>query len=172
MAPHNCYPCRGEDRWIAIGVSSDEEWSALCGVMGDPPWAREDRFSDPPGRRRNQDELDRRIGEWTGRHDHIDLMHILQNRGIAAGAVLDQREVMNDPHLNARECYVEIDHPETGTRAYARSPWRMSRSPQPARRAPLLGEHNRYVLGELLGLSEEEIVELEKEKVISDRPID
>ena len=65
----------------------------------------------------------------------------------------------------------EIDHPETGVRPYALSPWTMSRAPQPAQRAPLMGEHNGYVLGELLGLSEQEIAELEDEKVISDRPL-
>jgi benzylsuccinate CoA-transferase BbsF subunit len=172
MAPHNCYPCRGEDKWIAIAVATDDEWSALCRVMGDPPWTEEERFSDQSSRSSNQDELDRRIGEWTRGHDHIELMHILQKEGIAAGAVLDQREVMEDPHLKERRCYVEIDHPETGIRPYARSPWHMSRALQPAQRAPLMGEHNRYVLGELLGLSEQEITELEKEEVISDRPLD
>jgi len=171
MAPHNCYPCRGENKWIAIAVASDEEWSALCAAMGDPPWTKDERFSDQPGRNRNQDELDRRIGKWTLQHDHIELMYVLQNHGIAAGAVLDQSEVMSDPHLKERNCYVEIDHPETGVRSYARSPWKMSRTPQPVRRAPLLGEHNRYVLSELLGLSDQEIAELEKEEIISDRPL-
>jgi benzylsuccinate CoA-transferase BbsF subunit len=171
MAPHNCYPCRGEDKWIAIAVDSDDEWSALCRAMGDPPWTREERFSDQLSRSRNQDELDHLIGEWTRLHDHIELMHVLQDQGIAAGAVLDQEEVMSDPHLRERQCYVEIDHPETGIRSYALSPWKMSRAPQPARRAPLMGEHNGYVLVELLGLSEQEIAELEEEKIISDRPL-
>lgn len=172
MAPHNCYPCRGEDKWIAIAVGSDEEWSALCKAMGSPSWTKEERLGDQQRRSRNQDELDRRIGMWTRGYDHIELMHILQDQGVAAGAVLDQREVMNDPHLKERHCYVEIDHPETGVRSYARSPWTMSRTPQPEQRAPLLGEHNEYVLRDLLGLSDKEITELEKEKVISDRPLD
>ncbi|MEE8374215.1 MAG: CoA transferase [Dehalococcoidia bacterium] len=172
MAPHNCYPCRGENKWIAIAVASDEEWSALCVAMGDPLWAKDERFSSQLDRRGSQDELDRRIGEWTLRHDHIELMHVLQNHGVAAGAVLDQSEVMSDPHLKERNCYVEIDHPETGVRPYARSPWNMSKTPKREwRQAPLLGEHNRYVLGELLGLSDREIAELEKEEVISDRPL-
>ncbi len=171
MAPHNCYPCRGENRWIAIAVASDEEWSALRAAMGDPPWSGDERFGDRSRRHRNQDELDRRIGEWTRQHDHLELMHHLQDRGVAAGAVLDQREVMGDPHLRERGCYVEIDHPDTGVRSYARSPWKMSRTPQPVERAPLLGEHNGYVLGELLGLSDREIAELEREEVISDRPL-
>ena len=171
MAPHGCYPCRGENKWIAIAVATDEEWAALCQAMDNPPWAKEKRFSNQLSRSKHQDELDGRIGEWTAQHEHIELMHILQNQGIAAGAVLNQSEVMSDPHLKERNCYVEIDHPETGVRSYARSPWNMSRAPQLVRRAPLLGEHNRYVLAELLDLSDQEIAELEKEEIISDRPL-
>lgn len=170
MAPHNCYPCRGENKWIAIAVASDEEWSALSAAMGDPPWTKDERFGDLPGRGRNQDELDRQIGEWTGQHDHIELMHLLQDRGITAGAVLDQSEVMSDPHIKERNCYVEIDHPQTGVRQYARSPWKMSLAPQPIERAPMLGEHNHYVFGELLGLSDREIAELVKEEVTIAQP--
>jgi len=172
MAPHNCYPCRGDDKWIAIAVEKEAEWQALCAAMGHPEWTADDRFRDLEGRRRHQDELDRRIGDWTREHDHIELMHMLQGEGLAAGAVLNQKEVMADPHIRARRVYVKIDHPETGTRAYARSPWQMSRAPQPAERAPLLGEHNRYVLGELLGLSNAEVAKLEEEQVISSRPLD
>jgi len=172
MAPHGCYPCRGENKWIAIAVATDDEWSALRQAMDNPPWAKEKRFGDQLGRSKNQNELDSQIGKWTVQYDHIELMHLLQNQGIAAGAVLDQSEVMDDPHLKERNCYVEIDHPETGVRPYARSPWNMSRTPQTEwRRAPMLGEHNRYVLGELLGLSDQEIAQLEEEKVINNRPL-
>ncbi len=171
MAPHGCYPCRGENKWIAIAVGSDEEWATLCQAMSDPLWAREKRFGDPADRYENQDELDRQIGEWTARHDHIELMHLLQSHGVTAGAVLNQAELMSDPHLKERDYYLEMQHPETGVRRYPRQPWKMSRMPQREVRAPLLGEHNRYVLGELLGLSEGEIAQLEEERVISDRPL-
>jgi crotonobetainyl-CoA:carnitine CoA-transferase CaiB-like acyl-CoA transferase len=171
MAPHGCYPCRGENRWIAIAVGSDQEWSALCQAMGNPPWTEEERFSGQLSRHENQDELDRRIGEWTARYDHIELMHLLQAQGVAAGAVLNQAELMSDTHMRARDCYFEMEHPETGVRLYPRQPWKMSRMPQRKMRAPLLGEHNRYVLGELLGLSEEEIDQLEEERVISGHPL-
>ena len=172
MAPHGCYPCQGEDKWIAIAVASEEEWLTLSRVMGNPPWTKEEQFSDQISRYQNQDELDRRIGEWTAQYDHISLMHTLQSEGVAGGAVRDQSELMNDPHLRERGVYIEIDHPETGVRPYPKSPWNLSKTPQREwRRAPLLGEHNRYALGELRGLSEEKIAELEREKVISDRPL-
>lgn len=139
--------------------------------MGDPAWTREEQFSDRPRRRQHQDEMDRRIGEWTVRHDHIELMNVLQKEGVAAGAVLDQAELMRDPHLRERGYYFEMEHPETGVRSYPRQPWKMSRMPQRKMRAPGLGEHNGYVFGELLGLSAREISELENERIISDRPL-
>jgi len=171
MAPHNCYPCRDDNKWITIAISCDGEWDALCKAMGIPPWTRDERYSNQTGRKANHDELDRLISEWTAQHDHIALMHSLQEHGVPAGAVLDQRELMNDPQIKSRECYIDIEHPETGVRSYARCPWIMSRTPYLKERAPLMGEHNNYVLGELLGLSDQEIHELEKEKIISDRPL-
>ncbi len=140
-------------------------------AMGNPPWTKEDRFSDHLSRSKNQDELDSQIGKWTAQHDHIELMNLLQEQGVAAGAVLNQSELMNDPHLKERDYYFEMEHPETGMRLYLRQPWKMSRMPQRKMRAPLLGEHNRYAFGELLGLSDQEIAQLEEEKVISDRPL-
>ncbi|MBM2825278.1 MAG: CoA transferase [Dehalococcoidales bacterium] len=149
MAPHGCYPCKGADKWIAIAVASNEEWSALCQAMGNPPWTREEQFRNQTSRLGNQDELDRHIGEWTAQYDHLALMHTLQSQGVTAG-----------------------DHPETGVRAYAAPPWKMSKTPRREfKGAPLLGEHNRYVLGELLGFSEQEIAGLQGENVISDRPL-
>ena len=61
MAPHGCYPCRGEDRWVTIAVSTEEEWQAFCRVIGSPAWTTAERFSHAPHRRQNQDELDRLI---------------------------------------------------------------------------------------------------------------
>ena len=172
MAPHGCYPCKGADKWIAIAVASNEEWSALCQAMGNPPWTREEQFRNQTSRLGNQDELDRHIGEWTAQYDHLALMHTLQSQGVTAGAVLDQSELVSDPQCKERDYYVDIDHPETGVRAYAAPPWKMSKTPRREfKGAPLLGEHNRYVLGELLGFSEQEIAGLQGENVISDRPL-
>lgn len=64
-SPHGCYPCRGEDRWVAIAVSSEEEWKALCRAMGRPEWIQDERFGDAFRRWKNQAELDSLIGQWT-----------------------------------------------------------------------------------------------------------
>ncbi len=172
MAPHGCYPCRGEDKWIAIAVACDEEWLALSRAMGNPAWTKEERFSNQLSRSQNQDEMDRRIGEWTAQHDHIALMHSLQSQGVAAGAALDQIEVMADPQCQERDYYIEVEHTETGILPYAAPPWKMSKVPLVDQRAPLLGEDNGYVLRELLGLSDQEIAGLQERRIISDHPLE
>lgn len=112
------------------------------------------------------------ISEWTAQHEHIALMQMLQSQSVAAGAVLDQSELMNDPHTKERNYYIEVEHPETGVRAYPATTCKMSKTPRREwKRAPLLGEHNQYVFGELLGLSDGEIAQLQEKKVISDRPL-
>ena len=70
MAPHNCYRCKGEDKWVSIAVGTDEEWEALCRVMGDPAWTRDELFSDAHSRWRNQEHLDKLIEEWTVNYSH------------------------------------------------------------------------------------------------------
>ena len=172
-APHGCYRCKGEDSWVVIAVSTDEEWQSFCRVIGNPPWAHGGKFTDQLCRWKNQDELDGFIEAWTVQRDHYDVMRILQNAGVACGPVLNGREVLNDPHLNSRSFFVNISHPEAGTHPYAGVPIRLSESPASFRLpAPCLGEHNRDVLGGMLRLTDAEIASLVEKKVIGDRPPD
>ena len=174
MAPHGCYRCRDDEEQITIAVSSDEEWQALCRAMGDPPWTREERFSTALSRWQNQDELDSLIEEWTRQHDHYEAMRILQQSGVPAGAVLNPKEVLLDPHLLERRFFRVIEHaPEVGKRPQPmQMPAKFSESwGGPLRPAPRVGEHNEYILGELLGMSMEEIASLEEEKVIGKTPL-
>ena len=87
VAPHNAYPCSGDDQWCAIAVQSDEQWDALRGAIGDPDWARADRFRTAEERLRHQDEIDQRLGEWTIGKSAQDVMAILQSAGVQAGVV-------------------------------------------------------------------------------------
>jgi len=179
MAPHGCYRAQGRDRenkkegaWIAIAVSSDEEWRSFCRAMGDPPWTRDEKFASRSGRLANREELDRLIGEWTAGYDHIELMNMLQGSGIKAGAVFNIAELAHDPHLNERGFFEELSHPETGTHLYPGVSWRMSRTPGRLRLpAPCFGEHNRYVFSELLGMSDEEVSRLADEGVSPSEPL-
>lgn len=171
MAPHGCYRCRGEDRWVTIAVASDEEWQGLCRAMGNPAWANDERFADTISRHRNQDELDRLIEEWTSQHDHYAVMFALQREGVAAGAVLDDRDAYNDPHLKDRGFFEELTHPDCGTHLYPGIMWKMSKTPNAIRTPPCsLGEHNEYVYKELLGVSNKEYAQLEKEGHIGTEP--
>jgi len=167
MAPHGCYRCQGEDKWVVIAVSGEEEWQAFCNVIGNPDWTKKEEFSDELSRCKNQDELDRLVAEWTKQHDHYEVMEMLQKAGVTAGASLGVKELVEDPHLNERGFFIEMEHPVLGKLRCAALPWRLSDSPKGNYHyAPLLGEHNDYVFGELLGLPKEEIEQLKEEKVI------
>lgn len=173
MAPHGCYRCKGEDNWVVIAVPSDVAWRRLCQAIGQPSWAEDARFSDTLSRYRHQDELDRLIEEWTLEYDHYEVMHILQQADIPAGPVLDARELIEEPHLNQRGVFEIVTHPEAGTHPYIGMFARFSRTPISIRTpAPCVGEHNQYVFGELLGLSREEIAQLEKQEVIGTTPFE
>ena len=176
MAPHGCYRCKGDDEWIAIAVATDEQWRGLCEVLGDPSWCRDSRFGDSLSRWEHRSELDDLVGEATGEWDHYDLMHALQRAGVPAGAVLNNKEMLLDPHLRARGAYeAVVHHPDTGIPPlpYASRPWKMSATPGGTRSpAPLMGEHNRQVLLEILGMADKELLTLEKESVIGYEPVE
>lgn len=167
MAPHGCYRCRGDDEWVAIAVSSDEEWRALCDVMGNPTWTSEERFHDGLNRWKNQVELDAHIADWTRDHTHHEVTEMLQRVGVMAGPSLKIEEVVDDRHLTERGFHVEVDHPGLGTWRLAALPWKLSDVPPGNyEHGPELGEHNNYVFGELLRMSAEEIARLQEEGVI------
>ena len=169
MAPHGCYPCRGEDKWVVIAVSSDKEWQALCRAMGEPKWAKGKKFTTVSGRWHNQDELDGHISRWTKVRDNYEVMHLLQKEGVPAGVVTTPIELYEDFHLKERNFFVEATHREIGTCVYPGMFFKFSRTPARIRILPnLLGEHNDYVYGEILGMSREEIAQLEEEKLIGD----
>jgi benzylsuccinate CoA-transferase BbsF subunit len=161
MAPHNCYRCRGEDKWISIAISNDEEWEAFCSAIGEPEWTREERFSTQLGRWQNRHELDRMVETWTTNYDFYEAMDILQGAGVAGVPSFSSQDIFTDPHLRERDVFMKVEHPKMGVRNVLKSPWRMSATPPKVeRRSPLLGEHNEYVLGQLLGMSESRINEL------------
>lgn len=168
VAPHNTYRCRGEDRWIAIAVFNDDEWQALCRAMGEPEWCRDQRFATNSGRVAHEDELDRNIEQWTATFTPHDLMYLLQAAGVPAGAVQNIADRMeHDPQLKHRGFYPEADHPELGRHRFEGVPAQMSRSRWSIRQGgPCLGADNDYVYKQLLGMSDEEVIELMAEAVI------
>ncbi len=167
MAPHGVYGCKGDDSWVSIAVGSEEEWRALKKGMGNPPWAEDAKFSSMESRLRNQDELDRNVEAWTSQLTHYQVMEDLQKRGVAAVPVFTSQELYLDPHVKERELYQEVVHSMMGRLAVLSPPWKFSRTPATVRQpSPLIGEHNSYVYGDLLGMPPEEIKRLEEDKII------
>jgi benzylsuccinate CoA-transferase BbsF subunit len=167
-APHGVYPCDGEDRWIGIAVFNDAEWRGLVEEMGSPEWANDPGFATQELRFANQDLLDRHVAAWTRGRDRYAIMHALQARGIAAGAVQRAEDTNeNDPHIRERGLFFELDHPVIGPARFEGTPIRFSvTEPDIWRSAPLLGEDNDHVFKALLGVSGDEYDVLVEEKVI------
>jgi crotonobetainyl-CoA:carnitine CoA-transferase CaiB-like acyl-CoA transferase len=172
MAPHGAYPCAGEDRWLAVAVGSDAEFAGLCRAIGQPELASDPRFADVVSRYRHQDEMDAIIGAWTRDRTPEEATDHLQEEGVAASPVLSIPELMEDPHLRAREFFETVSHAEAGVWDMDGVVWRFSDAPAHIRLSPpCFAEHNAYVFGELLGLSTGEIESLEEEGVIGSTPL-
>jgi len=172
MAPHGAYPCAGEDRWVALAVGSDDEFAGLCRAIGWPDLASDPRFADVVSRYRHQDEIDAIISEWSRNRTPEEAGQALQQEGVAASPVLSIPQLMDDPHLRARDFFESVSHAEAGVWDMDGVAWRCSGTPAHVRLpAPCFAEHNRYVFGELLGLSTAEIESLEEDGVIGSAPL-
>jgi benzylsuccinate CoA-transferase BbsF subunit len=166
-SPHGAYPCNGDDSWCALSVHSESEWKALCRVMDNPGWTADEKFSSHESRKVNEDELDRRIGEWTVGFTALQVMDKLQAAGVRAAIVNTMKDVYSDPQLAQRPQWVELEHPEIGKMHYQRPPFLLTKTPPgPSKRDPLLAEHNEYFYRDLLGLSEPEYNQLVEAEVI------
>ena len=167
-APQGVYRCRGWDAWVAISVTSDPEWRALCSVIGRAELAEDPRFATAEQRRGHHDEMDALIGEWSRRLTSREAARLLQAAGVPAGPTLNTMELLNEPHLKARRTVAYVDHPEVGRRRIVGIPWRIGGVPPVRyRHTPSKGHDNGHVLQEVLGLSEAEIRRLEAAGALS-----
>jgi crotonobetainyl-CoA:carnitine CoA-transferase CaiB-like acyl-CoA transferase len=148
-------------------VESEEEWRNLCQAVGRPEWLADKRFTERSSRKAHEQELDALLTAWTRERTQTEVMHLLQNAGVAATPVYDTDSLIADPQFQHRDFLVSPNHPVTGERPMAGIPGKYSAinnlryTP-----APCLGQDNEYVFGELLGLSPQEIARLQEEKVI------
>ncbi len=160
-APHGVYAAAGEDRWVAIACRTEQEWLALCAAMNVPELAADARFSTFKARQVNCDELDRIINQWTCRLDAHEIERLLQARSVPAHVVQTAVDLYQDQQLQHRKHFVEVPHPELGTTWVENSRFKLSRTPARVERAaPTLGQHNQYVLEQILGYDEVRIAEL------------
>jgi benzylsuccinate CoA-transferase BbsF subunit len=165
-APHGVYPCKGDDRWCAIAVSTDEEWHHFCREMGQPRLAEDARFNNLENRKKNEAELNKLVGEWTNNQTAEEIMARLQAVGVPAGVVENTADVFNDPQLRKRNIYWPMQHAEMGDFTHLGQSFQLSRTPsQPFSPSPLLGEHTEQICTEMLGMSDEDFVGLMQEGV-------
>ena len=171
-SPHGAYRCRGEDRWIAIAVFTDDEWRALGSVLGEPPWSRDDKFASLSSRMRHAPELDALVQSTTQEWDPFELMERLQAAGVAAGVCqTSQDRVERDPQLQHDEFLTPLTSKDVGTWPVRQYPIRMSETPpRPGgvlnRGYPAYAEDNDHVYGTLLGISEADRRALAEQDVI------
>ncbi len=192
MAPHGCYPCKplpegqgrplmalfsggrseATDRWVTIAVENDDQWQALCDAMDRPDLAADPRFADALSRQHHQNELDEIIAAWTAEHEDTDIVRLLQARGVPAGQVLSPFALTKDPHLRARGFFETVQHPDMGPNTVTRPTWQLAGTPVHVRRpAPCFGQDNRHVFRDILGMTDDEIAQLEQEGVTGPVPV-
>jgi crotonobetainyl-CoA:carnitine CoA-transferase CaiB-like acyl-CoA transferase len=160
-APHAAYPCAGDDQWCAIAVESDEQWRALRSALGDPEWARDERFAEASGRLAAEDEIDSRLSEWTRSRSPYEVMRLLQEAGAPAGAAQRISDLQNDPQLAHRGFHHYMEHPEMGNIPYSGHEFRIrGYDSRPLSPAPCLGQHSEQVMREILGMSDNELAEV------------
>ena len=167
FAPHNNYPCAGDDQWVAIAVKTEEEWQGFCQALGEPSWTLDPRFADRAARLSHTADLDGHVSQWTRGLSAQEITGKLQGHGVAAMPVMSIEDQFLDPHLQQRQAYAQVDHPQIGAEWVYGMPWLLSGTPGSVRSpAPTLGEHNEYVLHELLGVPLEELERLHDQQVI------
>lgn len=168
MCPHNCYKAQGDaEAWVTIAAGTQAQWRALCEAMDQPSMADDPRFVTAAMRKRNEDELDSIISQWTAQHDRWETTDLLQRRGVAAFPSFNNKDVAEDPHLRERGFLVQPEHAEGGRLTEPGIPWTMSATPCRVRRAaPALGSDTEEVLTRLLGYSHEKIAALRRDEIL------
>ena len=168
MAPHGVFPAAGEDRWVAIAVEDDAGWERLAACMERPDLAGDARFATLAARQRHEDVLEAIVGAWTSGRTPEEVTAVLQAAGIAAFPAARNRDLAEDPHLQARGYFVALDHPEVGRRLHAGVPWRMTTNDSHVRSAaPCLGADTDQILRDVCGYDDDAIARLRADDVLS-----
>jgi crotonobetainyl-CoA:carnitine CoA-transferase CaiB-like acyl-CoA transferase len=170
-APYGLYRCAGADSWIALAAETEAAWQSLVAVLGLETLASDPRFATETARKKNEDALDEELARALRERNAEKTAIKLNEAGVPAGKVNPASEVISDRQLQARGFFLPIDRAVVGTHLYPGPVARFSQTPLSAERpAPLLGEHNRAVLGGMLGMTEDDIDALERDGVIGSQP--
>ncbi len=160
---YRCHP-GGPNDYVFIFVQQ-QMWHPLLRAMGRADLVGDPRYETGDARWQRKGEVDALVEAWTSERSKHEVMKILAGAGVPCGACLDTGEVLSDPHLQARDMIVEIEHPVRGRYVTVGNPIKLSASPTTITPAPLLGQHTREVLEEL-GYNETEIGALEADGAI------
>ncbi len=173
FAPQGVYKCSGEDKWIAISIKSNEDWSKLKATVGNNHLDSE-AFDTLAGRQQNHDQIDKIINEWTHSQDRYDVLNRLQSDEITSGVVLDcGADSYADPHLNERDFFQIVEHPSAGIYPMTGPIFKFESSKGQVihNPAPCLGQDNMYVLKEVLGYGNDKITQFEANEIIGTVPL-
>lgn len=166
FVPHGAFPCRGDDRFVAIACWDDHDWHCLAAVM-ELGSETTRSLASVDARRTRIDEVEALVAEWTESQDASTVAAALQRVGVEAVPVADFADVAADEQLAHRGHFVTMDHPCMGPCGYERNGFRLSDAQAGYERtSPLLGEHNEWVLGEILGLGFAEQERLREDGVL------
>jgi formyl-CoA transferase len=168
VGPADIYKCApgGDNDYVYVICTTPEMWKSLCRVMGRPELVDDERFHEPRSRSRNHEALSAIVAEWTGQRTKHEVMTLLGEAGVPCGKVLDSVEVLDDPHLKERGMVVTLNHPVRGEMTMPGCPVRLEDSPVEVTAAPLLGQHNGEVYGELLGMTAGDLERLKTDGVV------
>ena len=166
MAPHNCYRCKGDDKWISIAIGSDDEWKKFCQVIGQPEWAKDEKFATILSRHQNREELDKKITAWTVDREPYEVMNALQSVGVAGIPSKNAAEIFSDKQYKDREFIGEVVY--NGEKQVVLGvPFILSKTPTDIYHpAPLWGEHTVEICKNILAMPDDEIKKLQDDKVI------
>lgn len=166
-APHGVYRAKGDDAWLAVAVTTDTEWQALCGAIGRDDLASDPSLAKAAGRLASRDRLDAAVTDWSMKVAPREAEQRLLAAGVPAARVSSARDLIeDDAQLAARGYFTRVAHPELGESLYASLPFTVDGERVDLRRPPLLGEHNDEVLEGILGKTPDEISRLEEAGVL------
>jgi crotonobetainyl-CoA:carnitine CoA-transferase CaiB-like acyl-CoA transferase len=165
-APLDNYPT-ADGFFVCIVAGSDANFTRLCAAMGQPELARDARFATLAERAARGDEINGLVAEWTASLSADEITERCVEHDVPVGTAYSAADIFNDPHMIARGDLVAVDDSVIGpVRQQAPYP-RLERQPTPVpRSAPRLGEHNREVWCDLVGLSPAELEDLTSRGVL------
>jgi crotonobetainyl-CoA:carnitine CoA-transferase CaiB-like acyl-CoA transferase len=170
--PSDAYPCEGDDRWVALTVKDDAQWQALARLLAQDGIAVDPALATEAARRDRRDEVNALVAGWVRERDGFALMQRLQSEGIACGPIMNNRDLLLDPHLAARGFHERVDLPQPmGVRPIMGRPWKLARRDVHIRKpGPRYGEDGRAVLREVLGYDNARIEALFAARAVCTEP--